>query len=92
MAQYQAVPQQAPADYPGKTLGIVGLILAIVANVVGLIISIIAFRQSKAAGFNNGLAKAGIIVGIITTVLGVVFSILYVVVIMAAVKNGTYPR
>jgi hypothetical protein len=52
---------------PGKTLGLVGLILAFVANVIGLIVSIVAFRKSKKAGFNNGLAKGGIIVGIITT-------------------------
>jgi len=95
MADYQAAPQQAPmapADYPGKTLGLVGLILSIVASFVGLIISIIAFRQSKAAGYPNGLAKAGIIVGIITTVLGIVFSIIYFVAFAALMQNGSYPR
>lgn len=95
MADYQAAPQQAPvtpADYPGKTLGIVGLILSIVASVVGLVVSIIAFRQSKAAGYNNGLAKAGIIVGIITTVLGVIFTIAYIALFATMINNGTYPR
>ena len=95
MADYQAAPPQAPmapADYPGKTLGIVGLVLSIVASFVGLIISIIAFKQSKAAGYQNGLAKAGIIVGIITTVLGVIFAILYFVALAAMMKNGNLPR
>jgi hypothetical protein len=89
MAQYQAAPAAPPADYPGKTLGIVGLVLAIVASFVGLIISIIAFRQSKAAGYTNGIAKAGIIVGIITTVLSVIFSIFYIVALMALSQAGT---
>ncbi len=71
---------------PGKTLGIVGLVLSIVASFIGLIISIVAFNQSKKAGFNNGLAKAGIIVGIITTLLSVVFSILYFAVMIPAMQ------
>jgi len=54
---------------PGRTLGIVGLVLAIIANWIGLVVSIVAFRKSKSAGFNNGIAKAGIIVGCITTAL-----------------------
>ena len=74
---------------PGHTLGIVGLVLSIVGSFVGLIISIVAFNQSKKAGFHNGLAKAGIIVGVITTVLTlayVVFAIAF-----AASSVGTLP-
>jgi hypothetical protein len=56
---------------PGRVMGIVGLILAIVANWIGLIVSIVAFRKSKSAGFQNAIAKAGIIVGCITTALAV---------------------
>ena len=72
-------PQPAPAgDFPGKTLGIVGLVLAILAAPVGLIISFVANNQSKAAGYPNQLAKIGIIVGAILTALwliGVIISI-----------------
>lgn len=71
-AGYSSV--QPGQEDPGRTLGIVGLVLAIVASVVGLIISIVAFRKSKKAGFSNGLAKAGIIVGIITTVFGLIMA------------------
>lgn len=68
----------APADtYPGKGLGIAGIILAILLPVIGLIVSIIANSQSKKAGFKNGPAKAGIIVGIILTVLGALMMILF---------------
>lgn len=64
--------QPAPGtDYPGKTLGIVGLVLAFFFNVIGLILSIIAFNQSKTAGYKNTPATIGIIVGAIITGLAV---------------------
>jgi hypothetical protein len=86
MAQYQATSTApAPADYPGKTLGIVGLVLAIVAPVVGIIVSAIALSQSKNAGYPNKLAKIGLIVGIVLTVLIVV---LYVALVMVAMNSG----
>ena len=78
--------QQMMQQDPGRTLGIVGLILAIVGSFVGLIISIIAFNQSKKAGFNNGLAKAGIIVGIITTLLSIATIIFYVAYVIPQVQ------
>jgi hypothetical protein len=81
-------PQPAPADFPGKTLGIVGLVLAIVAPLVGLIISVVANNQSKAAGFPNQLAKIGIIVGAILTALGAIGFIIYFIAIAAAVNAG----
>jgi hypothetical protein len=86
MAEYQATnTAPAPADYPGKTLGIVGLVLAIVAPVVGIIVSAIARSQSKNAGFDNKLAKIGLIVGIVLTVLIVV---LYIAVFAVAMNSG----
>ncbi|MDF1477828.1 DUF4190 domain-containing protein [Leifsonia sp. H3M29-4] len=79
----EAAPASAPVpappgtDYPGKTLGIVGLILAFVFTIVGLILSIIANGQSKAAGYTNGPAKAGIIVSIVLIVLGIIGGIIF---------------
>lgn len=72
----------APAgtDFPGKTLGIVGLILAIFFNLIGLIVSVVALNQSKAAGYKNPLAKAGIIVGAVLLALTVISTIILVVV------------
>ena len=52
----------------GKTLGIVGLVLAFVANIVGLIVSIVALRKSKKAGFKNTPAVAGIVISIISII------------------------
>ena len=82
-------PQPAPAgDFPGKTLGIVGLVLAIVAAPVGLIVSFVANNQSKAAGFPNQLAKIGIIVGAIFTAIWVIGIIFWIIAIAAAVNSG----
>ena len=46
------VPAPPGTDFPGKTLGIVGLIVAIFANLIGLIISAIALSQSTVFAFN----------------------------------------
>ena len=90
MANYEATsPTPAPAptaaDFPGKTLGIVGLVLAIVAPLVGIIVSAVALSQSKKDGFENKLAKIGLIVGIFLTVVVIV---LYVVVFATALSTG----
>jgi Ca2+/H+ antiporter len=86
-------PQPAPAgvDYPGKTLGIVGLIVAIFFNLIGLIISAIALNQSKKAGYKNTPALAGVIVGSILLVIGIIFAIIGIVAgIGAASMSTTY--
>jgi hypothetical protein len=63
----------APAGpVPGKTLGIVGFVLAFLASPIGLILSIVAMVQSKKAGAKNGFALAGIIIGAIGTVILIV--------------------
>ncbi len=56
----------APAENPGRTLGIVGFVLSFVGfvDIAGLVISIIALVQSKRAGRKNGFALAGIIISI----------------------------
>jgi uncharacterized membrane protein YbaN (DUF454 family) len=88
MANYEATtPTPAPTagDFPGKTLGIVGLVLAIVAPLIGIIVSAVALNQSKKAGYENKLAKIGLIVGIVLTVLIIV---LYVVIFATAFSAG----
>ncbi|MCS5724125.1 hypothetical protein N1028_05155 [Herbiconiux sp. CPCC 203407] len=58
-------------DYPGKTLGVIGLVASILFMFVGLVISLVALNQSKKAGYRNTPAKIGVIVGIVLTVLWV---------------------
>ena len=85
-------PQNAPAgqDFPGKTLGIVGLILAIFFNLIGLIVSAIALSQSKKAGFKNTPALAGVIVGAVLLVIGIIVSIIIGVAAAATMSVTTY--
>jgi hypothetical protein len=73
-------PAPAPAsDYPGKTLGIVGLILAFIAAPIGFIISLVARSQSKKAGAKNTPATAGIIIGLIITLIYIILIIVSIV-------------
>ncbi|SDY87401.1 hypothetical protein [Herbiconiux ginsengi] len=85
-------PQNAPAgqDFPGKTLGIVGLILAIFFNLIGLIVSAIALSQSKKAGFKNTPALAGVIVGAVLLVIGIIVSIIVGVTAAATMSTINY--
>ena len=69
MTYYQSAPPPAAAD-PNRTLTIVGFVFAFLCSIVGLVISIIAYNRSKQLGFNNGLAKAGIIVSAALMILG----------------------
>jgi len=76
MANYQAAPSPA-ADFPGKTLGLVGMILAIIpcTSGIGLILSIVAFFQSRGVGIRNQKAFIGIIVGVAYIAIGIVLQI-----------------
>lgn len=69
---YQAGPAPQAGPLPGKTLGIVGLVLAILCSLIGAIVSFIAYRQSAAAGWKNNVALAGIIVGVALFVISLV--------------------
>jgi hypothetical protein len=75
MANYQATPQ--PAADPGNTLGLVGLILAIIpcTSTIGMVLSIVAYILSRRAGFQNGKALAGIIVGAAWLILGFILQL-----------------
>lgn len=78
---YPPQPPQQPytmppaTEDPGKTLGIIGLILSFFTALIGMIVSIIAFRMSKKAGFKNTPALIGIIIGAIGTLIGVIIAI-----------------
>ena len=75
----QPSPGASSGDFPGKTLGIVGLVLSFFTTIIGLIISIVALRQSKKAGFKNTPALIGIIVGIVTTVFAIIFGAIAII-------------
>ena len=53
-------PLQTVED-PGKTLGIIGLVLAFTGmSIIGLVLSIIGYKKSKAVGMKNTIALVGI--------------------------------
>jgi hypothetical protein len=85
----------APAAVPGKTLGIVGLILAFIGplSLLGLILSIVAKVQSKRAGVKNTPATVGIVIAIIVIVLTVVLWVVDFATLFSACAGldpGTY--
>jgi hypothetical protein len=96
--QYQPYQgEHAPSGYnaqggvagedPGKTLGIIGLVLAFVMAPAGLVVSIIGQVRSKNAGFKNGFATAGIIVSSVLIVLGITIAVLFALGIGAVVTQ-----
>jgi preprotein translocase subunit SecG len=70
------VSNTAPADYPGKTLGIVALILTFFFTLLGLILGLVAQSQSKAAGVKNTPAKVAVVLSIIFIAIGVLVGII----------------
>jgi hypothetical protein len=94
---YQPQPGYgAQPAVPGKTLGIVGLVLSIasffiipfVGSIAGIIVSAIARSQSKKAGIQkNAPALWGLILGIISLVLSIIGIIIFVVVIGAVIAQ-----
>ena len=74
----------AAAPVPGKVLGIVALILTFPfgLSLLGLILGIVAGRQSKAAGIKNTPATVAVVLSIIFIVLSVLFFVI------AAVTGG----
>lgn len=85
---YQQQPYGAPpAEDPGRTLGIIGLVLSFFTALIGLIISIVAYRKSKKAGFKNTPALLGIIVGIVTTVVGLIVGAVAIIGLVALLSQ-----
>ena len=78
--------QPATGDDPGKTLGIVGLILSFFTAIIGLIVSAVALNKSKKAGFKNTPALVGIIIGALGTI-GAIIAIIFAVTVVGAVAS-----
>jgi len=74
----QPSPEVTPvADNPGKTLGIVSMILSIIGlGLVGVILALIGMSKSKKAGQKNGFALAGLILGILNIIAGIAVFVL----------------
>lgn len=84
-------PAGPPAgdSYPGKVLGIVALVLAILpfTQLIGLILGIVAKVQSSKVGRKNGIALAAIIIAIIFLILSIVIGVSLTTAGIAAVQE-----
>jgi uncharacterized membrane protein len=76
----QGYPSGQPAENPGKTLGIVGLVLGFLGplSLIGLILSIVGLRKSKKVGQSNGVAVAGIVVSSLVLIGVIILSVVLV--------------
>ncbi|WP_150952511.1 DUF4190 domain-containing protein [Microbacterium testaceum] len=74
----QAVPPATTTSIPGRTLGIIALVVAFPANLIGLILGIVALVKSRKAGVRNGPAVAAIIVGAVFLILSIVVMVVVV--------------
>jgi hypothetical protein len=76
MTNYQAPSNPSGVD-PGKTLGMVGMILAIIpcTYFIGLVLSVVAFVMSNRVGIRNQRAVIGIVVGAVWLVISVILQI-----------------
>lgn len=85
---YGETPQVPPT---GKTniLSIIGFVLAIILPLIGIIVSIVAWKQTAETGDNRGLAKAGIIVGIALFILSIIYFFCWFDALTTATINGT---
>lgn len=85
MTQLPATPT-TPTNYPGRTLGIIGFVLAFLVSLPGIIVSAVALHESRSAGQKNPFAVAGLAVSITLTVLSIL-SVILAFVILAMVWN-----
>lgn len=85
---YGSTPHVQPTGR-NSTMSIVGFVLSILFPLVGLIVSIIAWRQTAETGDNRGLAKAGIIVGAVLLAVGIIANFVLFGAMTTATENGT---
>jgi preprotein translocase subunit SecG len=86
---YAAAPPPAYAppasgSEPGKTLGIVALIVVFFFSLIGLILGYVARSQSKKAGVKNTPAKIAIILGWVFIALSIIVGIIIAAVVIPA--------
>ena len=80
---------QPVAVNPGRTLGIVGFILAFFVSPAGIIVSAIGLSKSRKSGNKNGLALAGLILSIVISIIAIVVMVLLVGAAVALLNQCT---
>lgn len=93
----QPVPGQAyapqpgvPAENPGQTLGIVGLVCNFLGvNIAGIILGVMSRNKSKQYNMSTALGTVSMVWGIVGTVLGFLAIIFWIIVMIAAAASST---
>ncbi|QTV79548.1 DUF4190 domain-containing protein [Microbacterium sp. NIBRBAC000506063] len=67
------------APVPGKTLGIVALVVAFFASLIGIILGFVAKSQSKKAGVRNTPATVAIVLGFVFLAIQIIVGIVLIV-------------
>ena len=88
-AAFAPVYAQPAAVNPGRTLGIVGFILAFFVSPAGIIVSAIGLSKSRKSGNKNGLALAGLILSIVFFIIAIVVTVLLVGAAVALLNQCT---
>ena len=88
-AYTQPAYTQPAAVNPGRTLGIVGFILAFFVSPAGIIVSAIGLSKSRKSGNKNGLALAGLILSIVFFIIAIVVTVLLVGAAVALLNQCT---
>ena len=91
-----AAPQPAPAPVADSysTMSILGLVFSFVGALIGLIISIIAYKDAKQTGSQKSMSmsKAGIIISSIELGIAALSVLIYIVIIIIAIATvGNVP-
>lgn len=85
--------QNSSSNQEISGMAIAGLILSFFTAIIGLIVSIIAFKNAKAEGNNRSktVALAGIIVGAIEVAFVALYVVIIIVGVVAAVSGAALP-
>lgn len=92
-----AAPVSPSGELPGKTMGIVGMILGIISilfgcctpifpmicAIVGLVLSCISRKKASGVLRKNNFSLAGLICSIIGLVFSVIYSIIFIILLLA---------
>lgn len=88
VVQQQASPGSPGVGVAGFILVIVGLFVPLV-GLVGLVLSIVGYRQAKREGLSTGLSLAGMIIGAIATFLTIISIIILLWVLFSSVDASS---
>lgn len=81
-------PQKSSVD-PGQQYGVIGIIMLVIGlPFIGIFLSVIGYKKSKKAGYDNTLAQVGIWLNAIFTIVVAFLIIAFTTVIVGGYKEG----